>query len=59
MTKDKAKIKTMDLTNLADVNQIDLSAGYICDVETGICGPTEEIKNENSEEKKNENNNLV
>lgn len=61
MTKEKKKVENIGLNNLADLDGIDLSGGYICDVETGICGPAdEEMKNEAAaEEKKNENNSMV
>lgn len=61
MTKEKKKVETIGLNNLAGLDGIDLSGGYICDVETGICGPAdeEEMKNERTEEKTNENNHVV
>lgn len=60
MTKEKKKVESIGLNNLAGLDGIDLSGGYICDVETGICGPAdEEMKNEPTEEKKNENNSMV
>ena len=59
MTKEKKKVETIELNQISGLEGIDLSGGYVCDVETGICGPTEEMKNETLEEKKNENNNLV
>lgn len=45
------------LTPLEPLNQLD---GFVCDIETGICGPvsmTDEEKTE--EEKKNANNDMV
>lgn len=59
----ESKIKLNNVTELKGLENIDLSGGFICDLETGICGPEEEIKNAQKasvdEEKKNENNNLV
>lgn len=48
--------KTLD-----EFQNLDFSTGYVCDTETGICGPAEQIteKQETEEEKKNANNNLV
>ena len=61
MTKEKKKVETIGLNNLSGLDEIDLSGGYICDVETGICGPMDEaaMKNEPTEEKKNESNSMV
>lgn len=30
--------------NLSGLEQLDLSGGFTCDMETGICGPTETIQ---------------
>lgn len=40
---------------------IDLSNGFVCDVETGICGPADEMKQDKNvkEEKKNANYDMV
>lgn len=58
MSEEKIQLKNVNtLSNLEDV---DFSGGYACDMETGICGPVEEVnKNEQTEETKNENNDLV
>lgn len=59
MTTEKKEIKEINLTEFTTINQLDLSGGFTCDVETGICGPIEESKTENIEENKNANNNMV
>lgn len=59
MTIENEGIKEINLSELSNLNQFDLSGGFICDVETGICGPTEEMIEENVEEKENENNDMV
>jgi hypothetical protein len=43
------------------LDNLDLSGGFACDFETGICGPIDEMKSaeNNQEEKKNANNNMV
>lgn len=46
-------------TELSNINQLDLSGGFGCDVDTGLCGPAEEMKKEKTEENKNENNDMV
>lgn len=51
------KIQLNNVSNLKGLETIDFSGGFICDVETGICGPAE--KKEVNEEKKNENNHMV
>lgn len=58
MSEEKIQLKNVNtLSNLEDVDFLD---GYACDMETGICGPVEEVnKNEQTEETKNENNDLV
>lgn len=39
---------------------LDLSNGFVCDFETGICGPVDEINEQKSvEERNNANNNMV
>lgn len=39
---------------------LDLSNGFVCDFETGICGPVDEINKQKSvEERNNANNNMV
>lgn len=59
----ESKVKLNNVTKLKGLETIDFSDGFICDFETGICGPEEEIKKVKSgsidEEKKNENNDLV
>lgn len=59
MTTENKEIKEINLTEFATINQLDLSGGFTCDFETGICGPTEDITIENIEENKNANNNMV
>lgn len=59
MTKEKDKVEEIKLNNLTSLDSIDLSGGYSCDLETGICGPVDEENEENVKEKKNENNNMV
>ena len=40
--------------------ELDLSNGFVCDFETGICGPVDEINEQKSvEERNNANNNMV
>ncbi len=58
LTAKNKEIKEINLTRLPTINQLDLSSGFTCDLETGICGPTEKNE-ENVEEKKNANNNMV
>lgn len=52
-------IKEIKLTELTTIEPLDLSGGFTCDIETGICGPIEEITAENLEENKHANNNMV
>lgn len=59
LTAKNKEIKEINLTKLSTINQLDLSGGFTCDLETGICGPAEKIQEENVEEKKNANNNMV
>ncbi|MDN6195373.1 MAG: hypothetical protein L0I93_02640 [Atopostipes suicloacalis] len=58
MTKETEETKEnmTEFTNLAEFN---LSDGYVCDVDTGICGPAKDLENKSSKEKKNESNHLV
>lgn len=56
--------KLVQLDNLnresSTLEGLDLSNGFVCDFETGICGPAEEINHKKSvEEKDNANNNMV
>lgn len=37
------KIQLNNVSNLEGLDNVDFSNGYICDVETGICGPTDEV----------------
>lgn len=54
------KIQLQNVNNLSNLKDVDFSGGYACDMETGICGPVEEVnKNEQTEETKNENKDLV
>ena len=52
MRKEKVRKEKAGLTDLSNLNDLDLPTGYICDVETGICGPVDELENEKIEEKK-------
>lgn len=58
-----SKVTLNNVTELKGLENIDFSGGFVCDLETGICGPEEEIQKAKNvsedEEKKNENNNLV
>lgn len=49
------------LTEFSNFEGLDISGGFVCDMETGICGPAVDIniKKTNLEEKKNGNNSLV
>ncbi len=57
------KIQLNDVTKLEGLHNVDFSNGFVCDLETGICGPADEIENKKEEkedkEKKNENHHLV
>lgn len=54
------QIKMMS-NNSSTLEGLDLSNGFVCDFETGICGPADLIENntEKNEETTNENNHLV
>ena len=54
MAEEKMKLK--NVSRLEGLDNIDFSNGFVCNVETGICGPTDEKVDE---EKKNENNHMV
>lgn len=56
--------KLIKLDNLNSESQtlkgLNLSKGFVCDFETGICGPANEMNEKKSvEEKNNANNNMV
>lgn len=56
--------KLVQLDNLnresSTLEGLDLSNGFVCDFETGICGPADEINEKKSvEEKDNADNNMV
>ena len=56
--------KLVQLDNLnkesLTLEELDLSNGFVCDFETGICGPVDEINEQKSvEERNNANNNMV
>lgn len=56
--------KLVQLDNLnkesSTLEGLNLSNGFVCDFETGICGPADEINNKKSvEEKDNADNNMV
>lgn len=54
------KIQLQNVKKLSNLEDVDFSGDYACDMETGICGPVEEVnKNEQTEESKNENNDMV
>lgn len=61
MSENKVVLKNINEVN--DLSHLKLSDGFVCDVETGICGPEEPIQTakttKKSEEKKNANNDLV
>lgn len=54
-------LKNLNSNKSKDIEGLDLSGGYICDVETGICGPADEVNDstEDAKEKKHEDNDLV
>lgn len=58
---DKKLIKLDQLnSNPTSLDGIDLSGGFVCDFETGICGTATEITNTKTvEEKENANHNMV
>lgn len=50
----------IQLDSSNQLNNIDFSNGYACDMETGVCGPVDKKEEETKiEEKKNANNSLV
>ena len=59
MAAENESMKEMKLTKLSTIDLVDLSGGFTCDVETGICGPTEEVTGEKTEENTHANNNMV
>jgi len=52
-------IQLTNVQNLSNLENVDFSGGYACDMETGICGPIDQESQEKTEENKNENNDLV
>ena len=52
------KIKLQDINNLETLENLDFSGDYVCDIETGICGPFNE-QSQTEEEKKHANNDMV
>lgn len=44
----KPKVKLMELKTLQDLTPLgsDNSAGFVCDIDTGICGPIAQEKEE-------------
>ena len=54
-----AKEKENEFKNLESLDHLDMSAGFVCDTETGICGPADEVENKKSKEQKNESNHMV
>ncbi len=60
MSENKLQQINIKQEGVSGLEHIDLSGGFTCDMETGICGPTETIqKKKKLKEIKNENNNLV
>lgn len=59
----ETKVKLNNVMELKGLKNLDLSDGFVCDMETGICGPEDEIQKAKQakvdEEEKNANNNLV
>lgn len=53
MNNKEVKLKPIELKPLKELDD-SKSSGFVCDMETGICGPITEKK-----EKKDENNDLV
>lgn len=63
MLLSNSQIQPIQVNNkqFSALENLDLSQGFVCDVETGICGPAEDVNAEkiNLEEKKNANNHMV
>lgn len=59
MSDESEKIQEISIADLSNDHSFNLSGDFICDVETGICGPAEEIKDDETKEQKNENNDMV
>lgn len=57
MTEEKIQIN--NVSNSGGLQTFDFSGGMICNVETGICGPADEVNEKVEEENKIENNNMV
>jgi len=53
--------KKNEENNVTSLETLDLGDGFVCDVETGICGPAEEMEQTKPEEKEQQhaNNDLV
>lgn len=58
MSKNKTKTTHQQFATLEN---LDLSNGFACDVETGICGPIDDMKETSSKqkEKRNADNDMV
>jgi len=52
---------TNEENNLTSFENLDLGEGFVCDVETGICGPAEEMEQnkQQTKEQQHANNDLV
>lgn len=61
LTEKNKQVNKINLTDLSGLETLNGSSGFVCDMETGICGPAEEITQNKSsnEEKKNANNSMV
>ena len=44
MSENKLQNINIKQENVSGLEQLDLSGGFTCDMETGICGPTETIQ---------------
>ncbi|HLR92194.1 MAG TPA: hypothetical protein VK048_03960 [Atopostipes sp.] len=44
MSENNLKEINVKKNNISTLDQLDLSGGFTCDMETGICGPAEEIQ---------------
>ncbi|MDN6161133.1 MAG: hypothetical protein L0I79_00035 [Atopostipes sp.] len=52
MTKEKERKVEKELTDLSNLEDLEMSDAYLCDAETGICGPAEAVENDEVKEKK-------
>lgn len=59
MTAENKEIKEIKLKEITPISTLDLSGGFTCDVETGLCGPIEETSKEKIEENQHANNDMV